>query len=220
MSGKKPRGYYVRGEFVATGSEEDAALRRAQAAGPPSKTELKARSSALQKLGVRLAALPPERVAELDLPTRLVDALTQLQDIHAFEGARRQRQYVGKLMRKLGDDDVAAIEETLDRVDAGGVQDTVLLHAAENWRERLLAGDAAVTEWVQQFPTADTIQHLRALVRQARADETKRAAEQAQQPAGTTVRHGRAWRELYQVLRTTLEASGAAIAGEPHDRAI
>mgnify|MGYP002738200088 CR=1 FL=1 len=65
----------------------------------PSKTARKARSAALQDLGERLLRLPHEQRRRLALPERLDDALDMLGQIHAFEGRRRQSQYVGKLMR-------------------------------------------------------------------------------------------------------------------------
>lgn len=206
MSRKKPRGYYVRGAFIATGSDEDVALQREDAAALPSKTALKARSSALQKLGVRLAALPPDAVGTLELPTRLVDAIEQLGRIHDFEGARRQRQFIGKLMRKLTDAEVAAVAESLERAEAGGAADTLLLHAAEDWRERLVASDDAVTGWVQQFPGCD-VQRLRTLVRQARADAAARNPAQQGQPAGAAPRRGRAWRALHHLVRDAIAAA-------------
>ena len=47
MSRKPRKGYYVRGQFVAEGSELDEELRREQLADGPSKTELKAQSAEL-----------------------------------------------------------------------------------------------------------------------------------------------------------------------------
>ena len=55
MSRKPKRGYFVRGQFVAEGSELDLELKR-QSKGDPetSKTDLKRESAALQDLGEQL----------------------------------------------------------------------------------------------------------------------------------------------------------------------
>lgn len=201
MARKKPNGYFVNGEFVARGSARDAEL-QAESQGPvPSKTQLKADSTELQKLGLALAALEPAQREPIALPDRVETALQQLVQIHAFEGQRRQRQYVGKLMRGLDADTLAAARLALDRAQAGSKEDTRLLHVAEDWRDRLLASDAAATAWAQEFPTGD-LQRLRTLVRQARK-ETVAAAAQAG-PGEQTQRHTRAYRELFQLVRAAL----------------
>ena len=126
-----------------------------------------------------------------------------------FEGKRRQRQFIGKLMRKLTDDEVQSIREALDLQRQGSSAETATLHAAEHWRDRLIADDAAVTDWLAQFPDTDT-QQLRALVRQARKDHIApdaRAVSEGQAP-----RQGRAFRDLFQLLREQLQAAREAQA--------
>ena len=90
MSRKPRKGYYVRGQFVAEGSELDEELRREQLADGPSKTELKAQSAELQALGEQLLGLRANLLEPLALPARLLDALDELQRISNFEGKRRQ----------------------------------------------------------------------------------------------------------------------------------
>ncbi|MGP1426077.1 MAG: dual-action ribosomal maturation protein DarP, partial [Ottowia sp.] len=90
-------------------------------------------------------------------------------------------------------------------------QDTLLLHAAEDWRERLAAPDAAASqaalnEWMARFAQTDA-QQLRALIRQARKDRAQAAAV-ASAP-GQGVRQGRAWRELFQLIRGMLNEERA-----------
>ena len=74
------------------------------AAAAPSKTQRKRDSHELQHLGEALAALPDERLARLELPEGLADALREYRRTRSHEGRRRQLQYVGKLMRALGRD--------------------------------------------------------------------------------------------------------------------
>ena len=202
MSRKPRKGYFVRGHFVAEGSEMDEELKREQRGDGPSKTELKAHSAELQDLGEQLLTLRAALFEPLALPARLIDALQELARISSFEGRRRQSQFVGKLMRQLDAARIDAIRAALDAQREGSARDTLRLHAAEDWRDRLIADDAAVSAWAARFPATD-LQQLRALARQARKDA-------AQTPAsGQTPRHGRAYRELFQMVREALEGADA-----------
>ena len=208
MSRKPKRGYFVRGQFVAEGSELDEELKRELRGDGPSKTELKAQSAELQALGEQLLDLRADLFEPLDLPTRLIEALDELRRIGDFEGKRRQSQFVGKLMRQLDDEQTAAIRAALDEQRKGSAKDTLRLHAAEHWRERLIADDDAVSAWVTQFPGTD-VQQLRALVRQARKDAPAPAPAQDAQAKGQAPRQGRAYRELFQLVNAALEQAEA-----------
>src|SRR5687767_10761271 len=98
MPRKPKKGYYVRGEFVAEGSELDLELEAERTGGVPSRTELKRESTELQKLGEDLLTLRRDLYERLALPESLDDALDAVRKITNFEGRRRQMQYVGKLM--------------------------------------------------------------------------------------------------------------------------
>ncbi len=200
MSRKPKKGYFVRGQFVAEGSELDEQLQREQRGDAPSKTELKAQSAELQTLGEQLLELRADLRDPLALPARLLEGLGELARIKNFEGRRRQAQFVGKLMRQLDEAQLAAIRAALDTQRRGSAADTLRLHTAERWRERLLEGDAALTDWAQQFAATD-LQQLRALVRQARKDAP------AAEGAGQAPRHARAHRELFQWIRATLDSA-------------
>ncbi len=203
MSRKPRKGYYVRGQFVAEGSELDEELRREQLADGPSKTELKAQSAELQALGEQLLSLRADLLQPLALPARLLEALQELQRITNFEGKRRQLQFVGKLMRKLDEDTIAAARAALAEQHQGSAAQTRALHEAERWRDRLIDSDDAVAEWIAAHPSSD-IQQLRALVRQARKDAP--AESRATVSQGLAPRHGRAYRELFRLLREHLGA--------------
>ena len=207
MSRKPKKGYYVRGHFVAEGSELDLELKRDLKGGDePSKTELKAQSEELQSLGEDLLGLRTDLFEALDLPSKLTEALADLKRISNFEGRRRQSQFVGKLMRKLEDDTIEAIRAALEEQRKGSAKDTLLLHTAENWRERLVDDDNAVAAWIAQFPDTDS-QQLRALVRQARKDAPTPAEGHVAESKGLAPRKGRAWRELFQLVRQQLGAA-------------
>ena len=216
MSRKPKKGYFVRGQFVAEGSELDEQLKAELRGDGPSKTELKAQSAELQALGEALLTLRRDLFEPLELPGKLVDGLEELKRITNFEGKRRQSQYVGKLMRQLDEEQLAAVRAALEVQRKGSAADTLRLHAAENWRDRLIAEDAAVNAWVTQYPETD-VQQLRALVRQARKDAPAPTDARVAEATGQAPRQGRAYRELFQLVRDALTR---AEAGTPQVQAI
>ena len=204
MSRKPKKGYFVRGQFVAEGSELDIAL-KAELKGTPdaSRTDLKRESDELQDLGKELLSLRADLFARIGLPDKLVEALAEARRITNFEGKRRQMQYVGKLMRKLDDDTVAAVRTALQEQRSGSAADKLALHLAEQWRDRLIAEDSAQAEWIAHHPGTD-IQQLRALIRQARKDAPGAHDATVAQSQGLAPRKGRAYRELFVLVRTQL----------------
>jgi ribosome-associated protein len=203
MSRKPTKGYYVRGQFVSEGSELDLELKRElKGSTDASKTDLKKESDRLQALGESLLTLGQSVTARLvaseHLPEKLLDAVNAARRITNFEGRRRQMQFIGKLMRKLPAESVSEIEAALDEQRRPSAKATLALHQAEEWRDRLMADDDAFTQWLELDPQAD-VQQLRALIRQARKD-----AQAAIEKPGEAQRHGKAYRELFQAVRTTL----------------
>lgn len=202
MSRKPKKGYFVKGHFVAEGSELDIQL-KAELKGTPdaSRTDLKRESDALQDLGKELLTLRADLFRGIGLPDKLVDALDEARRITNFEGKRRQMQYVGKLMRKLEPELVDAARQALEVQRTGSAADKLALHQAEAWRDRLIADDGALAEWMAEHPGTDT-QQFRALIRQARKDAP--AADKAAQSQGLAPRKGRAYREVFQLVREHL----------------
>lgn len=202
MSRKPKKGYFVRGQFVAEGSELDLELKRElKGTDSASRTDKKRESDELQKLGVELLTLRndlSERLhAQGHLNDLLRDALAEARRITNFEGKRRQMQFVGKLMRKLSEESVEAVKDALNEQRMGSTKDTLALHLAESWRDRLMADDAALQEWMNEYPSTDS-QQLRALVRQARKDDVTTKADIAK---GLLPRQSRAFREIFQLIK-------------------
>ncbi len=170
----------------------------------PSKSQLKRDMAALQALGVELLSLPEKRVAALNLPDSLMDALAEARRIKsAHEGKRRQLQLIGKLMRHV---DPAPIREAVAEFKLGRAQDSLQLHQAERWRVRLVEEDAALQDYIDTFPDTD-VQQLRSLIRAARKDRAQ-APEQ---------RNGRAWRELFQMIKSQVLAQSRADGSASED---
>ncbi|MBT9551642.1 MAG: DUF615 domain-containing protein [Hydrogenophaga sp.] len=209
MSRKPTKGYFVRGQFVAEGSELDLELKRElKGSVDMSKTDLKKESDRLQLLGENLltlnAGLMTRLIETQGLSEKLIDAVADAKRITNFEGRRRQMQFIGKLMRKLDDGVISAIEAALEEQRKPSAQATLALHQAEQWRDKLIADDDALTRWLEQDPAAD-VQHLRALIRQARKD-----AQAVTERPGEALRHGKAYRDIFQIVRTALTPNDAS----------
>jgi ribosome-associated protein len=156
----------------------------------PSKSQVKREMDALQALGARLVDLNKERLAKIDMPEELRDAVREAQRLTKHEATRRQLQYIGKLMRNV---DPAPIQEALDELDGVSAAANARQHALERLRERFLADEGVLNEIASRSATAD-FQHLRQLRRNA----LKERAEN---------KPPRAYRELFRVLRE-LEEEG------------
>lgn len=197
MPRKLKKGYFVSGQFVAEGSELDLELKRELKGGDaPSRTELKRESTELQKLGEDLLLLRADALAALDLSDKFRDAITDARHITNFEGRRRQLQFIGKLMRQLEPPVLQAVRNAVGAQHEAGRGEATSLHLAEHWRDRLINDEAAFGEWIALHPLTDS-QQLRSLIRQARRD-----AKPAR--AGEAVRHGRAYRDIFQTVRATM----------------
>lgn len=199
MNNKTPKaikGYWSNGRFV---KPEEIAL---EEVGPPSKTQLKAEADEKQALGEALLTLRADLMARLDLPDKLRDAIADAKKITNFEGRRRQMQFIGKLMRPL---DPEPIREAINEQLNGSADLTLALHLAEQWRDKLIADDAALGTWLEEYPGTDS-QQLRALVRQARKDAKP-------EKPGEAPRHGKSYREIFQLVRQAM-AQGP---GEPEE---
>ena len=226
MSRKPKKGYFVKGQFVAEGSELDLEL-KAELKGTwdSSRTDMKRESDALQKLGEDLLDLRSDLLARLHLSDKLLDALIEARRITNFEGKRRQMQYIGKIMRKLEESKIAAIHAAMEEQRGGSPTEKLTVMQTEQWRDRLMSEDGALAEWLDSFPETDT-QQIRALIRQARKDVAAPAQAAPAQAAPSPVaaapaeapedddaaasaprKTSRAYRELFALLRDQLSGS-------------
>lgn len=151
---------------------------------PISKTKRKAAMDELQDIGVRLIELSKDKLAKLDLPETLLDAIKEAKRITANGASRRQRQYIGSLMRNV---DVALILEQFEKWDGKNNEENAYFHRLENWRSRLINEDNALAEFMSEHPNIET-QQIRTLIRNA-----KREQAQNKPPKSS--------RELFKLLR-------------------
>jgi ribosome-associated protein len=147
----------------------------------PSKTEQKKAMERLQALGERLAGLGTDRLKKLPISETLLAALTELKRLKAHEAVRRQKQYIGKLMREENEEAILNVLNPL--------ANPLLNKQMELLVERLLnQGDPAINDVVRRYPAAErhTLrQHVRAALKEqaALAELTEEGQQEAEHPA-------------------------------------
>jgi len=157
----------------------------------PSKSELKRQVEALQKAGESLIDLPAAKLAKMPLPDELRTAVIEAGKIRNKHAAfKRQRQYIGKLMRQV---DAEPILEALNDLQSTHLAETSQFHEVEHWRDALLAPNGAdsLTELIAAYPGAD-VQQLRNQISKARREIGSGRGKHAQ-------------RELFALLRGLIE---------------
>jgi len=105
----------------------------------PSKSAKKREHLALQVLGEQLIELTPEQLRGIGLDELLLDAVMAAKSMRAHGALRRQKQLIGKIMRRVDPGPITA------SVDALGKNDRInkdIFRVAEAWRDRL-CGDVS-----------------------------------------------------------------------------
>lgn len=102
----------------------------------PSKSQRKRSQTALQDLGEQLIGLPDELLDSLSLDERLYDAIQEARRMKSHEAQRRQKQFIGKLMRDV---DQAPIHALLARLRGDDRRQKRIFANAERWRDRLVS---------------------------------------------------------------------------------
>jgi ribosome-associated protein len=155
----------------------------------PSKSARKRASDDLQALGEALIDLPQSELDALPLPEQLLDAVLLARRIKAHGGLYRQKQYIGKLMRKIDAEPIRAAmnaKRERERVEA------LRFRRIEQWRDRLVKDGVAALEQLR----AETSQPLddkvfSELISRAREERTHNSPPHAS-------------RELFRLVRDAL----------------
>jgi len=153
----------------------------------PSKSELKRQMTERQKLAEVLAALSSDALKTIPMDEAIKAAIAETNKIKSFEAIRRHKQYLGKLMRFLNEEELDAIQKRLDAIQGVSKAETAKLHHLESYRDRLIANDETFTKMIEQYPDMD-IQNMRTLIRNARKEK-----EMNKPP--------KAYREIFRVLK-------------------
>ncbi len=153
----------------------------------PSKSQKKREVEALQDTG-RVAGQAARRPVQAHRTAgRPAAAVAACRKITQNGALRRQKQYIGKLMRSV---DPAPIQAQLDAFNGVSAAENAKLHQAEKWREKLIADNEALTLFLNSYPDTDAT-HLRQIIRNAR-DEAARN------------KPPKAFREIFRVIREAI----------------
>lgn len=135
-----------------------------------SKTQIKRECHHLVDVGDEIMNLSAEDRASLHMPAELEDAINVALKIKSRSGLKRQRQYIGKLLRNMESED---IEQQLRMIQHRHDTNTATFHRLEKWRDQLIENKQGVfNEVIQRYPEIDR-QHLNQLLRSARQELDK-----------------------------------------------
>lgn len=153
-----------------------------------SRTEIKKAAQAVTDLGEKIAQMTEAQIHKLQLPQEFTDAVLMLKSMGKGPALKRQKMFVGKLLRQ-NEALIVEIKGKLAELEAKQKQQTAHFHQLELWRDRLLnEGDAALSELLEHYPQIDR-QQMRQWIRNA-----SKEAQQNKPPKSS--------REIFQYLKS------------------
>jgi ribosome-associated protein len=130
----------------------------------PSKSQIKRECHHLTDIGEEILKLKAEEIRSLELPDELQEAVNTALKIKSRSGLKRQRQYIGKILRSIDSED---IEARLRKIQHRHDTNTAQFKRLERWRDRLIDNDKqALNEIIDFYPDVDR-QHINQLIRAA-----------------------------------------------------
>jgi len=131
-----------------------------------SKSQRRREALELKALARKLISMSPTKLDRIPLEQPIRAAVDEGRRIRSNVAAKRQLQYVAKLLRLA---DPAPLISAIAELDRDAQQLTARQHRAESWRDYLIdSGDPALSHLLQQRGDVD-IQVIRQIVRSARA---------------------------------------------------
>lgn len=136
----------------------------------PSKTAIKKEMQSLTDLGRELCLMSFEKVKKAPISEALLEAVAQYQKCRGFGAQKRHIHYVGKLMRSEEAEEIRLwlSGETVDQK-----LQTLNMHAAEQWRDRLIETPGALADFIEAYPEAAQA-GLNPIIRQAALERQNR----------------------------------------------
>jgi len=130
----------------------------------PSKSQVKRDCDHLVHLGEEILKLKKEEINSLELPDELEEAVSTALKIKSRSGLKRQRLYIGKLLRSI---DNETIKAKVKKIQHQHDTNTAQFKRLERWRDSLINNDKdTLNEVISYFPTIDR-QHINQLIRAA-----------------------------------------------------
>ncbi len=156
----------------------------------PSKSQIKRELDALQALGKEMTGLAAETLNRIPLPDEVREAIDEFKKMRSFGAQRRQLQLIGKKMSNL---DYNKVRTAIDLATGESKAAVAAHHKAERLRDRLIADDSFLTEFIEEFPNVD-VQNVRRIIRSARKEaQTNKPPKSA--------------RELYRLIHPMVSPS-------------
>ncbi len=136
----------------------------------PSKSQLKRESHHMVDVGEEILKLSGEDIRSLQLPDELDAAIATALKIKSRSGLKRQRLYIGKLLRSM---DSEAIESQLRKIQHRHDTNTAQFKRLEKWRDSLVDNDKqTLNDVIAHFPDIDR-QHINQLIRAANQEKQR-----------------------------------------------
>ena len=130
----------------------------------PSKSQVKRDCDNLVNLGEEILKLKNEEISSLDLPDELKEAVSTALKIKSRSGLKRQRLYIGKLLRSV---DNEILSTQVKKIQHQHDTNTAQFKRLERWRDDLINNDKkTLNDIISCFPTIDR-QHINQLIRAA-----------------------------------------------------
>ena len=142
----------------------------------PSKSEIKRECHHLLDIGEEILKLTTEDRHSLDLPEDVEAAVTTALKIKSRSGLKRQRQYIGKLLRSV---DSEIIEVKLKKIQHRHDTNTAQFKRLEKWRDSLIDNDKqTLDDVITHYPEIDR-QYINQLIRSAHQEKKQNKAPAA-----------------------------------------
>ena len=136
----------------------------------PSKSQLKRDSQHLVDVGEEILKLSRDDLLSLQLPDELTEAINTALKIKSRSGLKRQRLYIGKLLRSI---DSESIEAQLRKIQHRHDTNTAHFKRLEKWRDNLIENHKeTLNQIIAHYPEIDR-QHVNQLIRAAQQEKQK-----------------------------------------------
>lgn len=159
----------------------------------PSRTQLKKDAEHMQDIGERLIKLSNSDITKIPMPEILADAVMLARRLTSNEGLRRQRQLIGKIMRKI---EAEPIIEALKKLDSGHADNVREQHTIERWIQALFNDNPAIYDEIKKTSATADLQPIHQLLRNAKKEQMENKPPKSKRALFKYLR------EIYETDRT------------------
>jgi len=156
-----------------------------------SKSQRKRECDSMTELGEKLISLNREELSQIHMDNELRNAIEEAQKIKSHGALKRQKLFIGKIIRSLDDD---TLEPQLNRILHKHDIHSAEFKRMEKIRDNIVEnGDQGINTFIEQYPQADR-HHLRQLVR-----NHNKEVKNNKPPA--------AYRQIFKYIREVIDQS-------------